>query len=385
MSRITVPYIFDHHNHFSYYLLLSRCPSIEKASTTAQVLELLSRLPADRLSIVTGWHSDRVALVSSDLADAPPVIVINYCLHGFVASRKGEELLAKHGLSGSASSTVESEKMMAKLLAFFGTSQTLDPQELETAAAKAILDLKNLGLYGCEDMLQLLPLERWEDKYDFILRGWQAGEDTKRLKLFADGALGARTASLAQGFVGDGEPVLSYSPEQLAELLASAQANHAQVAVHAIGELAIEQLLTAYEQLTGQLPLLRLEHCQFITQVQAYRAKELGVVLSMQPNFSPDSAMYADRLSPAQRRANNPLRMLIDRVGFVPGQDLLFGSDGMPSGLAYAVESALFAPYLEQRLTLEELLAGYSADSQYGSLDLEIDYGNGHVLQVNPR
>ena len=61
---------------------------------------------------------------------------------------------------------------------------------------------------------------------------------------------------------------------------------------------------------------MRLEHVQFITLPQARRAKDLGVILSMQPNFNSDSEDYADRLGPRDLEANNPFRMLIDQAGF---------------------------------------------------------------------
>ncbi len=81
----------------------------------------------------------------------------------------------------------------------------------------------------------------------------------------------------------------------------------------------------------------------------------------MQPNFSSDSTDYADRLDGPRLARNNPFRMLIDEVGFRPGRDLIFGSDGMPHGLAYAAQWGLFPLFEGQRLTLAELLAGYGS------------------------
>jgi hypothetical protein len=51
--------------------------------------------------------------------------------------------------------------------------------------------------------------------------------------------------------------------------------------------------------------------------------------------------------------------MLIDRAGFVPGKGLIFGSDGMLHGVEYALQWSLFPLYPGQRLTAEELVAGY--------------------------
>jgi hypothetical protein len=51
--------------------------------------------------------------------------------------------------------------------------------------------------------------------------------------------------------------------------------------------------------------------------------------------------------------------MLIDHAGFVPGQDLIFGSDGPPHGMEYFLESCLFRPLASQTLKFKEIIAGY--------------------------
>ena len=68
--------------------------------------------------------------------------------------------------------------------------------------------------------------------------------------------------------------------------------------------------------------------------------------------------------------------MLIDEVGFVLGEDLILGSDGMPHGAATALQTSLFPPVPGQRLTLDEFVAGYClpwGDLSHGSIDVMID------------
>jgi hypothetical protein len=96
----------------------------------------------------------------------------------------------------------------------------------------------------------------------------------------------------------------------------------------------------------------------------------------MQPNFSEDSVSYADRLPAGYPARNNPFRMLIDRVGYVPGIDLYFGSDGMPHGAQEALRQSLFPEggYDDQVITLDEFVAGYCfPDTADGSIDVEVD------------
>ena len=171
--------------------------------------------------------------------------------------------------------------------------------------------------------------------------------------------------------------MFTYTDSELAVLLDEAGAWETGVSMHAIGELAIEQALNALEGAMKRgyrFSPMRLEHVQLISAAQADRAKKLGATLSMQPNFTSDSHDYADRLAASYLEGNNPFRMLIDDAGFKPGTDLIFGSDGMPDGIAYAATQSLFPVFPSQGLTLDELVAGYGpARGVSGAVALNID------------
>ena len=111
-----------------------------------------------------------------------------------------------------------------------------------------------------------------------------------------------------------------------------------------------------------------------ISLEQARRAKELGVVLSMQPNFNSDSRDYSDRMDEGYCAMNNPFRMLIDEAGFRAGEDLILGSDGMPHGVNAAISQSFFPTMPSQRLTEDEFVAGYClADESQGVIEIELD------------
>jgi hypothetical protein len=68
--------------------------------------------------------------------------------------------------------------------------------------------------------------------------------------------------------------------------------------------------------------------------------------------------------------------MLIDRVGFTPGVDLYFGSDGMPHGAHEALRQSLFprGGHADQVLRLDEFVAGYCLpDFSMGALEVDVD------------
>ena len=71
-----------------------------------------------------------------------------------------------------------------------------------------------------------------------------------------------------------------------------------------------------------------------------------------------DIPLINEIMHPDTLDKNNNFRMLIDIAGYVPGIDLIFGTDGMPQGISegYADDETL---YPSMRLTEEELLSGY--------------------------
>jgi predicted amidohydrolase YtcJ len=152
------------------------------------------------------------------------------------------------------------------------------------------------------------------------------------------------------------------------------------MAIHAIGDRAIDQVVNVVEKINpSRTSEIRMEHAQLISQATAKRAKALGIRLCMQPNFSDDSVYYADRLPTGFPERNNPFRMLIDEVGYVVGEDLFFGSDGMPHGIHEGLRQALFPDprYQQQRLTLAEFIAGYCMpDEEHGHIEVDIDAVN---------
>jgi len=390
MTLLTFRPIFDHHSHVSLYAALKGCPSLAACADVPAALRLLRSLPDDRMNLVLGWHSGRLPLGARDLEGLPPVLLVNSSLHGLRLSpaaaiwlqESDPELVARHA------DPEWSERNLGRLLGLYGRAAELTPEKLEAF----LQELEALGIGAIEDLLltgegawRVIRASRWGSRMPLwttpdIYRELppEAQVEVVGLKFFTDGALGARTAALSEPFH-DGAPgLLLYSNPALQEALAAVQPLGKPVALHAIGDRAIGQVLDALENLERaglRFPAIRLEHVQFIDARQARRARDLGATLSMQPNFTSDSVDYADRLSPAWLAHNNPFRMLIDQIGFRPGVDLIFGSDGMPHGLEYAAAWSLFPPFPGQRLSWEELLAGHGPHP---------DAVGRHALSVGP-
>ncbi len=109
------------------------------------------------------------------------------------------------------------------------------------------------------------------------------------LKLFSDGSLGARTALLSQPYRDDSSTsgVAIYSQQQLDEFIEMANKLHVQVVVHAIGDQALEMVLTSYKKFNDPLNNLRhgVIHVQIAKEKQLDEMANYHLLAYVQPIF----------------------------------------------------------------------------------------------------
>ena len=382
-----IPLLKDHHSHPYLYASLASCLDLRFVEDKSRALELiLDRFVKDEINVVIGWNDSLYRFSPAELDPLPPLIVMNASLHSFAMNRAAEAELAPRypEITANLYDREWIERNAAMIMEFVmgirpcsagrmsSFYRKLAEQGVWYTEEMTLWDRREMEMF---DMASLSGRSRfWATMGTFLGLEDEAIARVHGIKFFADGALGARTARLSRCYLGGEEGFLIYDDEKLfRQLTWAAQAGKA-VAVHAIGDLAIEQAVDTVARLARRSPVTRIEHCQFISRQTAARAKSLGIILSMQPNFSVESDFYRDRLPEQYLAMNNPFRMLIDEAGFVPGKDLLFGSDGMPHGAQYALESALFPPYPGQLLRLDEFVAGYCMpDFANGFIDVAID------------
>ncbi len=134
-----------------------------------------------------------------------------------------------------------------------------------------------------------------ESFQEFLDAGHRTGEGNAfnkigPLKLFVDGSLGARTALMRQPYQDDPSTtgIATLTPEQLDTLVGMAADNNCQVAIHAIGDGAIERVLDSYDKVCkdGQNPLrLAVIHCQITDLPLVERFKKNDILAQVQPIF----------------------------------------------------------------------------------------------------
>lgn len=170
------------------------------------------------------------------------------------------------------------------------------------------------------------------DATDPIARRLAARARDGWLKLFADGALGSRTAALLAPYEpGDpaGPPpagahgLLLRDARALGSCAARAAAAGIAVQVHAIGDAAVRRALDllAVTPRAGQAAH-RIEHAQLIDPADQPRLGALGIVASVQPCHLPNDAVPARAAWGARTAAAFPLASIA-----AGGAVLAFGTD----------------------------------------------------------
>lgn len=394
--RCLMPGFVDAHNHFvSYGLRLMRLDLARvrsKEELLAAVKERAGMTPADGWIVGHSWDetlwSDAQLPTQEELdraAGGRRTLLARVDRHGGLATSAA---LAEVGLSGAGPFVVEHEygRLIAK------TTPTLPT--LVKGIAAATRRAHELGvtsshvICGGDDFLALQAAREAgalgvrvscyveEPKLEAAMalgarRG--LGDAWIRLlglKLYADGSFGSRTAAVSFDYA-DASPAsrgMFLHPEgRLAELVRSAKAAGLQVAVHAIGDRTARLVIDAFERArVTPADRARIEHLELVDDADMRRAATMGVVASVQPNFTGEwghpGGMYERRLGWDHARRLN--RYAAYQAAGLP---LAFGSDDMPLGPLYGIASAVGAPEKDQRVHVEEALRAYTAGAAWAA------------------
>ncbi|QIK79273.1 amidohydrolase family protein [Sphingomonas piscis] len=209
---------------------------------------------------------------------------------------------------------------------------------------------------------------------------WHYGDRLRMggVKIYDDGALGSRGAWLKRSYADapNTRGLQFLSNAQLREQLSRALSLGLQPAVHAIGDAANAQVISAYEALGkryGKARRFRIEHAQVVDPVDIPRLAKAGIIASMQPTHqTSDRLMASERLGTARLGGAYAWRTIARS-----GARLAFGSD-------YPVESPNPFPGLsaavsrqdpngqprggwrpQERVSFERALAGFTRDAAY--------------------
>ncbi len=249
------------------------------------------------------------------------------------------------------------------------------------------------GIHSCESLQEYQAIKAVEDEGKLKLRvyhllppedletfdRWDQGgrQQSPRLwhghtKIFADGSLGASTALLHEPYEGteDNYGIACTSAEEMPAIIEASYRKGRSVAVHAIGDKALTNVLDAIEQARRRVPgdrKDRIEHVQLAKEKDLERMRSMNITACIQPLFLGTDWKVATRLWGEERCKlayawNTIGKMGIKRVfssdAPVEGINPLAGiqtvvtrrdQDNQPEGGWFS----------EQRLSVEESLSGY--------------------------
>ncbi len=212
-----------------------------------------------------------------------------------------------------------------------------------------------------------IPVEKFEHAKELGLTSGIGGDFLRisGVKIFTDGSIGAKTAAISYDYIDDPDNhgIFTIEKDELLRVFKDANSIGMQTATHAIGDRAIDMVLECWKSIAQEQdikPLMhRIEHAELIRDDQLELCKELGIVLSMQPNFMGEwgfpGEMYDQRLGHEITKIMNPFKKVIQK-----GIKLCFGSDGMPLGPLYGIWSAVNCPYEDCKISVIDALKAYT-------------------------
>jgi predicted amidohydrolase YtcJ len=389
-GRTLLPGFVDAHTHLVHWGFRFTRPNLSGAASRQEALDrladALARRPGAEAVVAEGWDESgwpdrrfptRVELDA--LAADRPLVARRVCGHMAVANGAALRILPE-------GPDVDRETGLLLEAAAMSLARVFPPgdEELDAALDAAIASYHRLGVTQVHDMSlprHLAAFRRAGPKDRLGLRvaalltrphldlladaglgaGWERGRvRLLGVKFFADGSLGARTAALeapyadAPGELGE----LLLDRTELAERVRIAEQAGIPIAIHAIGDRAVDTVLGAFEDALpsgGSRLGHRIEHLEMVDDAGLDRMARLGLVASLQPNFVGNwggpGGLYEQRLGPARAAAMNPMARIVAR-----GVPLILGSDGMPADVLYGLRSAVLAPHDGQRLSPEAAL-----------------------------
>jgi predicted amidohydrolase YtcJ len=430
-GRCVIPGLTDSHIHFAHYALGLCDVDLTQTATLDEVLSLVAertweKTPGEWVR-GRGWDQERwpdrrfpTAADLDTVAPGHPVALVAKSGHALVANSRALQLAnisvatpdppggrIGRGATGQPNGMLF-EESAAKLVT--DLIPVPCPEEIDRALREAFPNAWRVGLTSVHDVdaapafaayqrlraraelglrvTKYLPADALDCALEIGLRAG-LGDDWLRIggiKVFADGALGPRTALMTTPYEGEPENVGVATLEQQAlhELARKAVSGGLALAVHAIGDAANHMVLNVLADVgTGGLRH-RIEHAQLLLPDDVGRLAALDVVASMQPLHATQDSEMADRYWGDRCATAYAWRSLLEA-----GTLLAFGSDcpvedlnpflGIHAAVTRRRANGSPGPegwYPEQRLTVEEAVHAYTlgptravgVDDRLGSL-----------------
>ncbi|MGE5560024.1 MAG: amidohydrolase [Chloroflexota bacterium] len=424
-GRAVVPGLIDSHNHLTWYGFFLNQVDLNGVKSIA---ELQARISAHARSLRPGewltgggWEqgafADKRYPTRHDLdavVSDRPVVLDRVCYHAIVVNSRALELAGitrdtpapadgeirrdadgePNGILTEAAcdlvkrhmpepSADQKREALLRAMARANACGLTSVHSNDDGMLRVMQDVRNAGKSTVRIYLdRTLSLEAVEAAE--LITGF--GDEWLRIgsvKMFVDGSLGARTAALYEPY--SDEPatrgLMMYAQEDLDALVLASHRKGMQVAIHAIGDRAVDSALDAIERAVTAHPRAdyrhRIIHLQVINPQIIERLRTLRLIADIQPKFVTGELAWAgDRVGQERIRWSYAWKSLLDAgVHCAGGSDCpveplqpLWGiyaavtraaMDGTPAGG--------WLP--EQRLSVDQAVALFTRNAAYVSFE----------------
>jgi len=286
--------------------------------------------------VYRGWSEDIIGYTpTKQLLDSigvdKPILLTRKCGHAGVVNTKTLQTFSLnqyHQVDGTDLSTgFLTEKALLSLHQQIQTSQVSQEASLK-AAYRACRQFgicsvhsEDCSISNMETMIPLLrttPLHLHEkilvncpEEMDQVMDYCKKYPDTDTFsfgsfKIYMDGSLGAHNANLTQSYSDkpNQHGFSFFTVDELIYFILSANHHSKQLAIHVIGDQALEKCIQAFEYVAGRSESKithRLIHVQMASPEQLLRIKKLPLIINLQPVFAEaDKQMAVLRLGTAR-------------------------------------------------------------------------------------
>lgn len=337
-GKMATPGLMDSHLHLSgvafYFLDLDLTGVKSKREMIEKIKEKAQTVPPGKWLMGMGWDENlfddgRIPTIEELDQVTPhcPIFLKRVCHHAFLVNSKALEMCQIHPameppLGGTIVLDPDTKKPTGLLLE--SASQLITDHipektydELKNALDQAMKLAMKKGLTSVHtnDPIYLGGLEQTYRLYDELInqerkglrcnllidypyleqlkeRGMHAGYGNEKLqigaiKIFADGAFGRRTALLSEAYHDApghfGEAI--HDKDALLEMITNSRAHQMPIAVHTIGDQALENVLDILDQVPKANYRDRLIHVSLIRNELIQRLADPSRVADIQPRF----------------------------------------------------------------------------------------------------
>jgi len=428
-GKTVLPGFIDTHVHLDDFGLTLRTLNLEQTTSVDEVRRLLAErvkaTPKSKWVMGRGWNETRLRekrlLTRWDLDEVSPenpVYLHHYTCHATLLNSKGLEVsgIDRHtkppaggwidvDASGEPTGFLRSNARFMAPVGLNGVRPRPDLGTLREAIMIGVAEAVKYGLTGIHvpsadhDEIKVTQELAEEGKLplritllpkvellDHILQlGIHSGLGDEMLrigaiKIFSDGSLIAKTAAMKEPF--EGEPnnlgILN-DKEVFTKQIIEANRAGMQIAVHAVGDRAIEEVLEAYEKALKDTPRSdhrhRIEHGSIVPKTLRNKAKRLGVVISTQPELVTRNGDGFDAsLGEKRMRYTYPIRSLLEEGVVVSGSSdcpLTYCNPlkGIWSAVSRESENTGRVITPDEKVTIDQAIRMYTVNAAYIGFD----------------